>query len=606
MNPASDLLPELELHSDQRSQRIERLVSASFALALLIVLVTAGLGTDALRREQLSGRSVQHTYQVLRTLDQVKSALFDAIADSQAFVINGSQDELEQREAALSEMESRLQDARELVVDNPGQQRAIVELGQLADERVQRDRELILAAKVGDASAAARLFARRGEDLLTRRIRDQFAAVSQTELQLLDTRLALESERRRQVMWCAAALLLAAIAAAVLGMRTMRRELATRAQLATVLRTHREFFAAVLDSLPATIFVKHARTLRYLSVNRAAQNWVGRPAEQIIGRSPLELLGAEYGASSLESDLKVLAGSAMVHVPLDPWTDPEGRVHTFDTKKLLVRNPEGEPIYIVSISLDISERVAQENQIRALNADLQRQRGALEAANTELESFSYSVSHDLRSPLRAIGAFSQMLVEDYEASLEPEAKRYLATIRQQSARMSQLIDDLLAFSRLGRQSIRRALVDMEALAAAAVREALLATTANPPQVSIESLPNAVGDPSLLAQVWSNLISNAVKYSGKTPAPVIQVGARHLANETTYYVRDNGAGFDMKYAHKLFGVFQRLHGQDEFSGTGVGLAIVHRVITRHGGRVWAVGAPGEGATFHFSLPLEHAA
>jgi signal transduction histidine kinase len=223
----------------------------------------------------------------------------------------------------------------------------------------------------------------------------------------------------------------------------------------------------------------------------------------------------------------------------------------------------------------------------------------LAAANRELESFSYSVSHDLRSPLRAIDGFSRILEEDYGDKLDDEARSLIGVVRENTARMSQLIDDLLAFSRLGRKALDCGPIDMTALAQEVYRE--LPHLENEPAFDLTALPTGWGDRALVRQVWENLLSNARKFSSRSPGPRIEVRGREEADGTVYSVRDNGAGFDMKYYDKVFGVFQRLHPESEFPGTGVGLAIVQRVISRHGGHVWGESAPGEGATFHFTLP-----
>jgi signal transduction histidine kinase len=221
----------------------------------------------------------------------------------------------------------------------------------------------------------------------------------------------------------------------------------------------------------------------------------------------------------------------------------------------------------------------------------------LEAVNKELASFSYSVSHDLRAPLRAVDGYARMLEEDYAARLDDEGRRLLGVIRGSANRMGLLIDDLLNFSRLGRQPLVRQSVDVAAL----VREVVGEVRGNSPaSVEIGDLPPAHADRALLKQVWLNLVGNAFKYSGKQEAPRVQIGGEVEGEEHIYWVRDNGAGFDMRYAEKLFGVFQRLHSQEEFPGTGVGLAIVQRVVARHGGRVWAESKPGEGACFHFTV------
>jgi signal transduction histidine kinase len=244
-------------------------------------------------------------------------------------------------------------------------------------------------------------------------------------------------------------------------------------------------------------------------------------------------------------------------------------------------------------------------EVSTLRADLEHRvatrTAELEAANKELEAFSYSVSHDLRAPLRAVDGFSDALQTDFGPSLPPDARRYLAMIREGAQRMGALIDDLLAFSRLSRQPMRLQNHDPARL----IREALQDLGGLPKDRTIDlklgELPPASGDPVLLKQVWVNLLSNAVKYTRLRASAVIEIGATRENGETIYHVRDNGTGFDMKYAHKLFGVFQRLHRAEEFEGTGVGLAIVQRILQRHGGRIWVHAEPDKGTAFFFTLP-----
>ena len=225
----------------------------------------------------------------------------------------------------------------------------------------------------------------------------------------------------------------------------------------------------------------------------------------------------------------------------------------------------------------------------------------LETANRELESFSYSVSHDLRAPLRAVDGYTRILMEDYGSKLDTEGQRICSIISDSAARLGVLIDDLLAFSRLGRVPMQSSLIDMEAC----VRGVFLELTSENerPRIDfrLEALPKASGDRAMLQQVWVNLLSNAIKFSSKSDRPEIEVRASRIDGEIEYCVRDNGAGFDMQYADKLFGVFQRLHSVKEFPGTGVGLAIVQRIIARHGGTVRGTGLPGTGAEFFFTLP-----
>jgi signal transduction histidine kinase len=233
-----------------------------------------------------------------------------------------------------------------------------------------------------------------------------------------------------------------------------------------------------------------------------------------------------------------------------------------------------------------------ESEVHARTAELQ-------AANKELEAFSYSVSHDLRSPLRAIGGFAQILDEDFGPRLDDEGRRLIGVIRDSSTGMERLIDDLLKFAQAGRAPLAAFELDMDALARGVIAD--LACTQPKARIELGKLPPGRGDAALLKQVWTNLIANALKYSARRDGARVEVGGRAEGAEQVYWVKDNGAGFDMRYAEKLFKVFQRLHRAEEFEGTGVGLAIVQRVVARHGGRVWAEGNPGEGACFYFTLP-----
>jgi light-regulated signal transduction histidine kinase (bacteriophytochrome) len=224
----------------------------------------------------------------------------------------------------------------------------------------------------------------------------------------------------------------------------------------------------------------------------------------------------------------------------------------------------------------------------------------LEESNAELEAFSYSVSHDLRAPLRAIDGFTRILADDYAPHLNTEGKRICSVVRENTGRMSQLIDDLLAFSRLGRAEMNLSRTDMETMANSVFHELTTPESRARIDFQVGTLPPALADPTLMRQVWMNLLSNAIKFSSKRERAAIKVSAQQNQGENVYAVQDNGAGFDMQYVGKLFGVFQRLHSSKEFEGNGVGLALVQRVIRRHGGRVWAEGEIDKGATFYFAF------
>ncbi len=280
--------------------------------------------------------------------------------------------------------------------------------------------------------------------------------------------------------------------------------------------------------------------------------------------------------------------------------------------KVVSNNDLTGPTRMVGTYTDITKKKESEQEILHLNESLEHKvierTQQLEAANKDLESFSYSVSHDLRAPLRHIDGFVSILLNDFQEDLPQEAKRYLNTIIASAKQMGTLIDDLLKFSRTGRLEMNKKTFSMDRVVANAINQVMQIQATHPIEWIINPLPEAFGDENLLQLAWVNLVENAVKYSWNCSNPKIEIGTITKQSETIFYIRDNGVGFDMQYAQKLFGVFQRMHSEAEFEGTGIGLANVHRIITRHGGKIWAEAEPNKGATFSFLLPkfIEHQA
>jgi len=276
-----------------------------------------------------------------------------------------------------------------------------------------------------------------------------------------------------------------------------------------------------------------------------------------------------------------------------------------DTTIVPFLNQEGKPYQYIAIRSDITGRKKAENEIKKLNEELEQKvidrTAQLESVNKELEAFSYSVSHDLRSPLRIIDGYADMLGMDYKSKLDNEGNQHISVIKENAQRMGQLIDDLLNLSHTGRKELVVHTTNMNQLVQPVADEQLL-LSGNRAEIKIEKLEPAECDSSLLRQVWSNLIGNAIKYSATKEQPVVRISSLKKRTEIIYSIADNGVGFDMRYAGKLFGVFQRLHKITEFEGTGVGLALVKRIISKHGGKVWVEAEPGKGATFFFSLPV----
>jgi PAS domain S-box-containing protein len=378
------------------------------------------------------------------------------------------------------------------------------------------------------------------------------------------------------------------------------RELESREKIAGQLSDTNAFLESLLDNIPAMVFVKDAQDLRFVRINRAGELLLGIQREELLGKSDRDFFPKEQAQYFVNKDREALQQGVTLDVPAEEIDTRTGGKRILHTRKIPVQGEAGKVRLMLGISMDITEQKKAEEEVLNLNVELKHNAELLAAANQDLEGFCYSISHDLRSPLRAIDGFARLLEEDLGPAASSEAQRHLRTIRSNTERMARLIDDLLEFSRLGRQPLTAASVDMTALARKVVEEVSNAREALP-QIEVQALPTASGDAAALHHVWLNLLDNAVKYSSTSEAPHIVVSGEKRPDEVIYSVRDNGVGFDMRYYDKLFGVFQRLHSNPEFPGTGVGLAIVQRIVARHGGRVWAQSSPGMGAAFSFSLP-----
>jgi PAS domain S-box-containing protein len=362
--------------------------------------------------------------------------------------------------------------------------------------------------------------------------------------------------------------------------------------------TERTQQASLLNLTHDTIFVRDMSDV-ITFWNRGAQELYGWTAEEAIGKRAQELLRSVFPAPIEEISAELLRSGR--------WDGQLNKSRADGTQVVVAsrwslrRDEQGRPVAILETNNDITERERREREIRNLNEELGKRTAELEATNKELEAFAYTISHDLRAPLRHMAGFTELLRKNTASLLNERSQRYVMMILESAQRMGSLIDDLLAFSRIGRAETHKTMVSLEQLAEEALTEVRKDTDGRKIVWRVGGLPPWYGDRSMLRLVLVNLISNAVKFTSTRSQAEIEIGClNHEPDQVVVFIRDNGVGFNMKYVSKLFGVFQRLHPPEAFEGTGIGLATVQRIVHRHGGRVWAEGLVDKGATFYFSL------
>jgi PAS domain S-box-containing protein len=554
---------------------------------LLLLLALAVQVQQLARRDAQARELVAHTLRVQRTAAELESGLLQMETEHRGYLIRGEPSFLARRDAVRKVVLSTLARLRVLTVDNPAQQQRMAAIATGVANRVARMQATgALVASQGLEAARAGFDPDGAASILPARARlEEFRAA---ERSLYSQRARLAADSGARLRWLLPVAPALGIVALAVGLVVLLRDLRARRQAED---ERDRFFELSLDMLCISSADGYFKRL-----SPAFTRTLGWSVAELKARPFLSFVHPEDQAATLaEVDRQVRQGLPVLDFE-NRYRHKDGGWRTLSWKS--APQPDGT---MYATARDITERREAEHRNIELNRQLLSRQAALEQANRELESFSYSISHDLRAPLRHIDGYARMLREDVGESLGGEPRRFLDTIVDSARRMGLLIDDLLAFARLGRKPVEARSVDMHMLARDAMAE-VQAQHGRPVQAEIGPLPAAEGDPALLRQVWTNLLSNAVKYSQPRGAAAhVLVTGEHRGDQLHYSVMDNGVGFDMRYADKLFGVFQRLHSQEEFEGTGVGLAIVQRIVQRHGGEVSAKADPGRGACFSFQLP-----
>ena len=585
---------------------IEQKTRLTFILVILLVIAIGFLSYRSTITFITANQSVSHTRQILDELQGTLSSVQDVQAAQLEYMLTGNELYLQQYDALNGQIPQHLTNLGNLTTDEPTQQTRLNELTPVATRWLALIDQVILTQQQSGVEQARQLISSVQATTLMAQIRTLLSAMNSDEQNnLAQNRLTQAAQRDQSTLATFAVLTLLMVALLTFGYSRIHRNLVARRRAEEQLQHERALLRAVIDTLPDYIYVKD-KNLRLVLANQAHTELVGaKTPEAIIGKSDAELFpGAFVGQYVADEQAILQSGTPLVNHE-EPTASAAGEAKIVLTTKMPIRNIAGEIVQIVGISHDITARKKAEEEIKLLNQSLQLQTTKLEATNKELEAFSYSVSHDLRAPLRAVDGFSRILMDDYSATLTPEAIRYLDKIRTNARHMGTLIDDLLRFSRLSRQSIVKQKIRPADLVHQVLEEDLRGDRENRQvEITVGDMPVCEADPLLLRQVYVNLLSNALKFTCNRDQAKIEVGATRENGDVVYFVKDNGAGFDQQYAHKLFGVFQRLHRAEDFAGTGVGLAIVQRVIVRHGGRIWAEGVVNEGAAFYFTLGEDH--
>jgi PAS domain S-box-containing protein len=557
---------------------------------LLALSTLTSLGIYSYRNSQdsvITSRMVSRTNEVLYHIEKLHSSHLEIEAEMTRFVLTGDTSFTGFYGDEINNAREHYTVLYELLKDNTTLSKGLDSIRLLGREKVELINRVIRTRKNSEDSARMIVFSPSNRNLLNR-INATVEDMQAEEKKILDHRMTEnQQDVTRFYTTFLTLLILTAITIVVLFL-LINKTLRARLQAEHALSRASEEIKGLYNEAPCGYHSLNGDGT-IIEMNETWLEWIGYKRDEVINNLTfLDLFTPASKERYNETFPKFKSQGFINNVEFEIICKDRSALFVI-VNATAIKDKHGNFIKSRSTAFNITDRRLAEERVMA--------------ANKELEAFTYSVSHDLRAPLRSIDGYSKILQEDYASTLDREANRLLQIIRNNAHRMGHLIDDLLDFSRMGRKELDRTKVDMNALVGH-VRQELIAQEANRKiEFTVKPLKEVHGDLSMMRQVWINLISNALKYSRKQDVSRIEIGCKTEDNHTVYYIQDNGVGFDMKYSDKLFGVFQRLHKVEEFDGTGVGLALVHRIISRHGGKIWAEAQVNEGATFFFFIPLQ---
>ncbi len=570
---------------------IENKIRWGFGLALAFLLAIGVFSFLSARRSVEAFRLTRHAEKVLRQLELILNSMLDVETGGRGFALVGSTQFLEPFNQGQTQAKAALQELRQLIADDPAQQGRAARIEQLMVAKIAHTQALIDQRKSHGLEATADLLAQGEGKQMMDELRRLIAEMQKAEGSVRDVRLAsAEKAAGTSIIVVTAGGLLAILLVGLAG-ALVRNDFLRRQQAET---ERDRFFELALDMLCIANSDGYFKRL-----SPSFTEILGWSVAELTSRPFVEFVHPDDREKTLKEVERQVKRREKVLQFENRYQHKDG-----SWRVLSWRSVPGEDGFMYATARDVTAQNKARELIESLNADLTRRAAQLTAANKELEAFSYSVSHDLRAPLRHIDGYAARLTKLTGDTLDEKSRRCVKVISDAAKEMGQLIDSLLQFSRTGRVEMLESEVDLTRVA----QEAATAVQAASPGRNIvwrqSPLPRVKGDPALLKQVFANLLSNAVKYSRPRDPAIIEVGTTNGSpGETVFFVRDNGVGFEMDYSDKLFGVFQRLHRTEEFEGTGIGLANVRRIIERHGGRTWAEGEVDKGATFYFTLPVK---